>query len=104
MAQSFSAEYKTSKNKLSNKIIEAIERGITYFDNNEQTNRFLFIVSDGEDHIENTVSLAKEATQQGIKIYTVGVGTEKGAPIPIRNNGISRRNLELYFFRKLIPK
>jgi Asp-tRNA(Asn)/Glu-tRNA(Gln) amidotransferase A subunit family amidase len=30
MAQSFSAEYKTSKNKLSNKIIEAIERGMKY--------------------------------------------------------------------------
>ncbi len=68
-------------------INEAIERGITYFDNDEQTNRFLFIVSDGEDHEENTASLAKEATKQGIKIYTVGVGSEKGAPIPIRNSG-----------------
>ncbi|MFD0761665.1 VWA domain-containing protein [Lutibacter aestuarii] len=68
-------------------INEAIERGITYFDNDEQTNRFLFIVSDGEDHEENTVSLAEEAKKQGIKIYTIGVGTEKGGPIPIRSNG-----------------
>jgi Ca-activated chloride channel family protein len=68
-------------------INEAIERGITYFDNDEQTNRFLFIVSDGEDHEENTISLAKDATKQGIKIYTVGVGTEKGGPIPIKING-----------------
>ena len=68
-------------------INDAIERGISYFDNEEQTNRFLFIVSDGEDHEENTVSLAQDATKQGIKIYTVGVGTEKGGPIPIKNNG-----------------
>ena len=68
-------------------INEAIERAITYYDNDEQTNRFLFIVSDGEDHEENTVSLAQEATKEGIKIYTVGVGTEKGSPIPIRNIG-----------------
>ncbi|WP_298262669.1 VWA domain-containing protein [uncultured Lutibacter sp.] len=68
-------------------INEAIERGITYFDNDEQTNRFLFIVSDGEDHEENTVSLAEEAKKQGIKIYTIGVGTEKGGPIPIKSNG-----------------
>jgi Ca-activated chloride channel homolog len=68
-------------------INEAVERGITYFDNDEQTNRFLFIVSDGEDHEENTVSLAEEAKKQGIKIYTVGVGTEKGGPIPIKSNG-----------------
>ncbi|WP_211047331.1 VWA domain-containing protein [Lutibacter sp. B1] len=68
-------------------INEAIERAITYFDNNEQTNRFLFIVSDGEDHEENTISTAQEATKQGIKIYTVGVGTEKGGPIPIQSIG-----------------
>jgi Ca-activated chloride channel family protein len=68
-------------------INEAIERGITYFDNDEQTNRFLFIVSDGEDHEENALSMAEQAKREGIKIYTVGVGTEKGSPIPIRDNG-----------------
>ena len=68
-------------------INEAIQRAITYFDNNEQTNRFLFIVSDGEDHEENAVSEAQEAVKQGIKVYTVGVGTEKGAPIPMENIG-----------------
>ena len=68
-------------------INEAIERAITYFDNEEQTNRFLFIVSDGEDHEENTITLAKEAKKEGIKIYTVGVGTIEGGPIPMRNIG-----------------
>lgn len=68
-------------------INEAIERGITYFDNDEQTNRFLFIVSDGEDHEENTIALASEAVEAGIKIYTVGVGTPNGGPIPLKQNG-----------------
>ena len=68
-------------------INEDIERGITYFDNDEQTNRFLFIVSDGEDHEENALSMAEQAKREGIKIYTVGVGTEKGSPIPIKDNG-----------------
>ena len=58
-------------------INDAIERGITYFDNDEQTNRFLFIVSDGEDHEENTISLAKDATKEGIKIYTIGSWNRK---------------------------
>lgn len=69
-------------------INEAIERAITYFDNDEQTNRFLFIVSDGEDHEENTIELAQAATNEGIKIYTIGVGTEKGGPIPIKSNNV----------------
>ncbi|WP_372794407.1 VWA domain-containing protein [Lutibacter sp.] len=68
-------------------INEAIERAITYYDNDEQTNRFLFIVSDGEDHEENTITLAKEAQKEKIKIYTVGVGTNEGGPIPIREIG-----------------
>lgn len=68
-------------------INDAIGRGMTYFDNDEQTNRFLFIVSDGEDHEESATSLAKDAVAQGIKIYTIGVGTEKGGPIPIKENG-----------------
>jgi len=68
-------------------ISEAISRGITYFDNKEQTNRFLFIVSDGEDHEETPKTLAKTAVEQGIKIYTIGVGSEKGGVIPIKKNG-----------------
>ena len=68
-------------------INDAIERALSYYDNDEQTNRFLVIVSDGEDHEENTLELAKEAAEKGIKIYTVGIGTAKGGPIPIRENG-----------------
>lgn len=68
-------------------INEAISRGIDYFDNKEQTNRFLFIVSDGEDHQDNPETLAKTAVEQGIKIYTIGVGSEKGGVIPIKQNG-----------------
>lgn len=68
-------------------INDAIERAISYYDNDEQTNRFLVIVSDGEDHEENTLELAKEAAEKGIKIYTVGIGTAKGGPIPLKENG-----------------
>ncbi|NEW79014.1 MAG: VWA domain-containing protein [Gelidibacter sp.] len=68
-------------------INDAIERALSYYDNDEQTNRFLVIVSDGEDHEENTLELAKEAAEKGIKIYTVGIGTAKGGPIPLKDNG-----------------
>lgn len=68
-------------------INDAIERALSYYDNDEQTNRFLVIVSDGEDHEENTLELAKEAAEKGIKIYTVGIGTAKGGPIPLKENG-----------------
>ncbi len=70
-------------------IGQAIDLAATYFDDEDQTNRVLFIVSDGEDHSEGGMPEAVEkALEQGIRIYTIGVGTTKGAPIPIKRNGV----------------
>ncbi|MFT5102363.1 MAG: Ca-activated chloride channel family protein [Candidatus Latescibacterota bacterium] len=69
-------------------INEAIQMAQTYFDDEEQTNRVLFIVSDGEDHEGNSSAIAEEAAALGIRIFTIGVGTKKGGPIPIKRNGI----------------
>ncbi|MHA7055588.1 VWA domain-containing protein [Aquimarina sp. M1] len=69
-------------------INEAIELAKTYYDDEEQTNRVLFIISDGEDHEGNIESMAEAASEEGIRIFTIGVGTTKGGPIPIKRNGI----------------
>ncbi|MEP2280430.1 VWA domain-containing protein [Maribacter sp.] len=70
-------------------IDQAIELATTYYDDVEQTNRVLFIISDGEDHSEgSTLDAVEDAVDAGIIIYTIGVGKEKGAPIPIKRNGI----------------
>ncbi len=69
-------------------IYEAIELAKTYYNDEEQTNRVLFIVSDGEDHEGNVQAIAEEAAEEGIKIFTIGVGSQKGGPIPIKRNGI----------------
>lgn len=69
-------------------ISEAISMAQTYYNDEEQTNRVLFIISDGEDHEGNVESIVDEAAKMGIKIFTIGVGTVKGAPIPIKRNGI----------------
>ncbi len=68
-------------------IGQAIKLAQTYYDNDEQTNRFLFIISDGEDHGEDAATATNNATQNAIKTYTIGVGTRKGGPIPIKDNG-----------------
>ena len=68
-------------------INEALELAKTYYNNDDQTNRFLIIISDGEDHQEETKQVAQNLANEGVKIYTVGVGTERGGPIPMRLNG-----------------
>lgn len=73
-------------------IDAAINLASSYFDDQDQTNRVLFIISDGEDHSEGTTEAAVEqATENGIVVYTIGVGKTKGAPIPIKKNGIVQR-------------
>jgi len=69
-------------------IDEAIRLSSTYFDKDESTERILFIVSDGEDHNNLTYDMAEIAAKNNITIYSIGVGTEKGSPIPIKKNGI----------------
>lgn len=69
-------------------ISEAIELAKTYFDDEQQTNRVLIIISDGEDHSEVAAEVAEEASEEGIRIFTVGVGDVKGGRIPIKRNGL----------------
>lgn len=69
-------------------IDEAIQLATNYYDDESKIERILIIISDGEDHNDVSVDMAKIASQKGIIIYTIGVGNEKGAPIPIKKNGI----------------
>jgi Ca-activated chloride channel family protein len=70
-------------------IDDAIRLAKTYYDDVEQTNRVLVIISDGEDHTGGAGKLAEEATKEGIKTYTIGVGTLKGGRIPIKRRGVT---------------
>ena len=69
-------------------ISEAIELAKTYYNDEEQTNRVLFIVSDGEDHVGESSNIAEQANQEGIRIFTIGVGETTGGPIPLKRNGV----------------
>ncbi|WP_396154993.1 VWA domain-containing protein, partial [Flavobacterium macrobrachii] len=69
-------------------IDEAINLASTFVDKKDKTNKLLIIISDGEDHSDNAENAAEEAKKLGIKIITIGVGTEKGGPIPLKKNGI----------------
>jgi Ca-activated chloride channel family protein len=67
----------------------AIDLSGTFFDDDDQTNRVIFLVSDGEDHSDEAANAAARAAELGIKIFTFGVGTENGAPIPLKRNGVT---------------
>lgn len=64
-------------------IGEAIELGIASFTEENDKNKVLLVITDGENHEEGAIKLAEEATQKGIHVYTIGMGLPKGTPIPV---------------------
>ena len=78
-------------------ILEAIKLAKDYYDDENQTNRVLCILSDGEDHEFDNQNIPSIAKEMGITIFTVGLGSAKGAPIPIKTNDVIesyKKNLE----------
>jgi Ca-activated chloride channel family protein len=63
-------------------ISEAIKTAAGMFEKNEQQFKVLILVTDGEGTEGDPIVEAQEAAKQGIRIYTVGVGTPQGEPIP----------------------
>ncbi len=62
---------------------EAIELGLESFTKDNEKNKVMLIITDGENHEENAITLAEEAALKGIRIYTIGMGQAKGTPIPV---------------------
>jgi len=53
-------------------------------------NRVVLIITDGEDHEARAESQARQAARQGMKIFTIGVGTEAGGFVPYTDaNGMA---------------
>ena len=62
---------------------DAIKTCIKSFGSESDVSRAIILISDGESHEGNPAETAKLAAEYGIKIYTIGVGSERGVPIPI---------------------
>ncbi len=68
-------------------IGEAVNLAMKSFESGETKNKSLIIITDGEHHDEDAFDVAATAAAAGIIIHTVGIGTHKGAPIPIYRRG-----------------
>ena len=68
-------------------IAAAISLASNSFTKREGVAKAIFLITDGEDNEGGAEEAAKEAADQGIHIYMLGVGTPNGAPIPIPGTG-----------------
>ncbi len=63
-------------------ISEAIDLAERSFEQENERHKAMIIITDGESHDQNALDRAEEANEEGMLIFTVGVGTPAGAKIP----------------------
>lgn len=63
----------------------AVQRVMESFDFNEPTTKVLIIITDGESTEGDAFAAVEEAAKKGVRIWTIGMGSPGGAPIPIYN-------------------
>ena len=64
-------------------IGDAIHTAMKSFSAQSEKSRVIILISDGENHEDDAVAAAREAAEAGIRIYTVGVGSAAGQPVPV---------------------
>ena len=71
-------------------LSSAIETGLSAFSEDDSKYKVLILITDGEDHEGEAISLARQASKRGMIIHTIGVGTIAGSLIPnINSSGIT---------------
>ena len=72
-------------------LSSALELAINSFNKESKTNKIIIIISDGENHDQEALDIADQCSKENIKIFTLGMGLEKGGLIPL-SNGTSGPN------------
>jgi Ca-activated chloride channel family protein len=64
-------------------IAEAVNMARENFVQGEKKHKALIVITDGEDNEGGTDEAIADAVKEGIKVFTIGVGTDNGGPIPV---------------------
>lgn len=66
-------------------IAEALRLATDSFDYETPTSKVIVMITDGEDHEGDLQTAIETAREKDVLIYTIGMGTTSGAPIPVYN-------------------
>ncbi|MBQ7194485.1 MAG: VWA domain-containing protein [Bacteroidales bacterium] len=64
-------------------IGDAISLAVKSFSAQSEKSRAIIVITDGENHEDDPVAAARQAAEAGVKVYTIGVGSAQGQPIPM---------------------
>ena len=63
-------------------IGDAVLTAAKSFSAQSEKSRAIIVITDGENHEDDPISAAEQVAEMGIKLYTIGVGSAEGQPIP----------------------
>jgi Ca-activated chloride channel family protein len=64
----------------------ALQLANNSFDRTSSSDRVIIVLSDGEEHDETSLRVLEEINDNYLRVFTVGLGTERGGLIPIYDN------------------
>ena len=76
-------------------IGKALHQAMLAFSSQSEKSRVIVLITDGENHEDDAIEAARMAKEQGIRIYTIGIGTPEGAPIRIGGDFVKDEHGEM---------
>ncbi|MBR6672914.1 MAG: VWA domain-containing protein [Alistipes sp.] len=96
MAQAFAKRLSpTLVSEQGTDIGKALEMAMLTFSAENEKSRVIVLITDGENHESDAIEVARKAKEQGVRIYTIGIGTPEGAPIEIDGEFVKDENGEM---------
>ncbi len=68
-------------------LISAIETCLNAFEPDTDTEKAIILITDGEDTVSDPLEAARNAAAKGVKIFSIGVGSPGGTPVPDKRGG-----------------
>ncbi|MBR4756388.1 MAG: VWA domain-containing protein [Bacteroidales bacterium] len=76
-------------------IGDAINTAVKSFSAQSEQSRAVIVITDGENHEDDAVAAAMQASDAGVKVYTIGVGSVEGQPIPTKDGLLKDKDGEI---------
>ena len=80
-------------------IGEAVNTAVRSFSAQSEKSRAVIVITDGENHEDDPVAAAQQAAELGVRVFTIGVGSPEGKPIPMDGELLKDRNGEIVVTR-----
>ena len=80
-------------------IGDAINTAMRSFSVQSEKSRAIIVITDGENHEDDPIAAAEQAAELGVRVYTIGVGSPEGKPIPMDGELLKDKNGEIVVTR-----